>query len=55
MESKPLFSKTELKILVYNKVKSGKSYEQACKEVEKAIDQCKKNNKKAKKEDENDE
>ena len=29
------FSKTEMKILVYNKVKKGMSYDQACKELEK--------------------
>ena len=39
------FSRTEKKILVYNKVKRGMSYEQACKEVEKEISECIKNSK----------
>jgi hypothetical protein len=42
--SKPInrpFSRTELKILVYNKIKEGKSYNQAVEEVKKEVELCK--------------
>ena len=32
------FTRTEMKILIFNKVKNGMSYEKACKELEKEID-----------------
>jgi len=47
-KSKP-FSKTELKILVYNKMKNGLSYEEARKEVEREILSCQENHEKFKK------
>lgn len=34
------FSKTEMKILIYNKVKGGMTYENARKQVAKDIEQC---------------
>jgi len=40
------FSRTEIKILIYNKMKSGMSYEDAIKEVEQAVEQVKQNKKK---------
>jgi len=43
------FTRTEMKILVYNKVKGGMSYEKACEEVKKQIEQVKENHKKSKK------
>ena len=39
------FTQTELKILVFNKVKKGYSYKQAIELVEKEIDMCLKNHK----------
>ena len=47
-QNKP-FSKTELKILVYNKMKNGLSYEEAKKEVEREILSCQENHEKFKK------
>ena len=44
------FSRTELKILVYNKMRQrGMSYDEAIKEVEMEIDKCKENSKTDKK------
>ena len=41
------FSKIELKMLVFNKMKrKGMSYEQAIEEVKKDIEECRKNHKK---------
>jgi hypothetical protein len=37
------FSRTEMKILIFNKVKKGMSYEDAKKEVEKEVNLCIKN------------
>ena len=42
------FSKTELKFLVYNKVKRGMSYEKACEEVKNDIASCVENKKREK-------
>jgi F0F1-type ATP synthase membrane subunit b/b' len=39
------FSQTEMKMLVYNKVKQGRSYDQACKQLKKEIDAIIKNSK----------
>ena len=47
------FTQTEMKILVYNKVKRGMNYDQAYKELEKEIKQCIKNSKTEKKKDPN--
>lgn len=44
------FSRTEMKILIFNKVKRGMSYDQACKEVEKEISELIENSRKPKKE-----
>ena len=44
------FSKTEMKILIFNKVKRGMSYDQACAELKKEISQCIENSKTEKKE-----
>jgi ribosomal protein L22 len=46
------FSRTEMKILIYNKVKNGMSYEKAKKEVSKEIASLIENSKKEKKVDE---
>ncbi len=40
------FSRTEMRILIYNKVKKGLSYEEAKREVQKEIEHLLKNNKK---------
>jgi len=45
------FTKTEMKILVYNKVRSGMSYEQACKQLSKEIDRIIENDEKFEKEE----
>jgi len=42
------FSRTELKILVFNRMKKGYSYEDAVKYVKETVDECIKNNKKVK-------
>ena len=34
------FTRTEMKILVYNKMKNGMSYDRAKKEVETEVEQC---------------
>ena len=47
-QNKP-FSKTELRILVYNKMKRGLSYEEARKEVEREILSCQENHENFKK------
>ena len=47
MVNKPL-SSTEMKILIYNKVKKGMSYEDARKELAMEIGEVKKNSKKVK-------
>jgi len=39
MKNRP-FTRTEMKILVYNKVKSGMSYNEAIKQVAKDVEQC---------------
>lgn len=43
------FSKTEMKILIFNKMKSGLSYDQAYKELSGEINQCIENSKETKK------
>lgn len=45
-QDKP-FTKTEMKIMVFNKVKQGMSYKQAVNEVRKILKICNKNHKKA--------
>lgn len=40
-----IFSKTELKMMVYRRTKDGMSYEDACKEVEELIEEVKQNRK----------
>lgn len=52
-KNKP-FSKTELKILVFNKIKQGYSYETAVKMVNDEIKQCSANRKKAKEKEKKD-
>jgi len=42
------FSRTEMKILVYNKVKRGLTHDQACKELNQEIKDIIENSKKAK-------
>jgi len=39
------FTQTEMKMLVFNKVKRGMNYDQACKELEKEISECIENSK----------
>lgn len=39
------FTSTEMKILIFNKVKRGMTYDQACKELEGEISECIKNSK----------
>jgi len=48
-KNKP-FSKTEMKLLVFNKVKRGMSYEKACEELGQEIHAIIQNSKKGKKE-----
>jgi len=50
MVSRKPFSKAEMKTLVYKKVQSGMSYEDACKQVGKEVDQVIKNDNNLKKE-----
>jgi len=45
------FTRTEMKILIYNKTKRGMDYNKAKKEVEMEIEQCMENSEKVKKDE----
>jgi hypothetical protein len=48
IDDKKPFSKTEMKILIYNKVRNGMSYENACIQLAEEIEKINQNKKKVK-------